>query len=156
MAAVTQHPAFQAHLGCDGFSFVMDAALALKLQLAEYFGAEVDDDDCSYGDDGVIGPSTSGVLAVLDSDDDEHVSAAVPRPSSAAPSSAACKSDNLDLLNPESELIDPTPDVHALFLEYDKMFFDGHLASVELRWSPRMTLCAGLCVYQGKHGGCSM
>jgi hypothetical protein len=40
------------------------------------------------------------------------------------------------------------PDLHSLFHAYDVEFFDGKLAGVEVRWSPRMTLCAGLCVYQ--------
>lgn len=40
------------------------------------------------------------------------------------------------------------PDVYQLFQEYDACFFEGRLAPVELRWSSRMTLCAGLCVYK--------
>ena len=62
----------------------------------------------------------------------------------------------LDLLNPEAEYLDPNPDIHALFLQYNQMFFNGALAGVELRWSKRMTLCAGLCVYEGRGGMCSI
>ena len=38
-------------------------------------------------------------------------------------------------------------DVHALFLSFDATFFQGHLQShgVAVSWSPRMTLCAGVC-----------
>jgi hypothetical protein len=39
------------------------------------------------------------------------------------------------------------PDLHELFLFYDSCFFFSKLQSVEVRWSKRMTLCAGVCVY---------
>lgn len=55
-----------------------------------------------------------------------------------------------------AELADPTPDVHAMFLDFNARFFHGRLDCVELRWSKRMTLCAGLCVYEGKGGLCSV
>ena len=40
------------------------------------------------------------------------------------------------------ELLDPHPNVHDLFVQFDAMFFDRRLvnAGVEVRWSPRMTL----------------
>ena len=38
------------------------------------------------------------------------------------------------------ELIDPIPDVRQLFLQFNDAYFKGRLASVEVRWSPRMTL----------------
>ncbi|XP_078316176.1 protein pellino-like [Crassostrea virginica] len=54
------------------------------------------------------------------------------------------------------ELMDPNPDIRALFLQYNDRFFWGRLAGVEVKWSPRMTLCAGLCVYEGRGGLCSV
>lgn len=54
------------------------------------------------------------------------------------------------------ELNDPNPDVHSLFIEFNEAFFFGKLSGVEVRWSPRMTLCAGLCCYEGKGGLCSV
>eukprot|EP00057_Strongylocentrotus_purpuratus_P032215 XP_786958.1 PREDICTED: uncharacterized protein LOC581887 [Strongylocentrotus purpuratus] len=54
------------------------------------------------------------------------------------------------------ELIDPIPDVRALFLQFNDQFFWGRLAGVEVRWSPRMTLCAGVCCYEGYGGLCSV
>ena len=41
------------------------------------------------------------------------------------------------------ELLDPHPNVHDLFVQFDAMFFDRRLVNsgVEVRWSPRMTLC---------------
>ncbi|PFH38331.1 SprT domain-containing protein [Besnoitia besnoiti] len=53
----------------------------------------------------------------------------------------------------EEELV--APDLHALFAHYNDAFFEGKLAGVEVRWSRRMTLCAGLCVYQAG-GYCSV
>lgn len=40
------------------------------------------------------------------------------------------------------ELMDPHPNIHDLFVQFDAMFFDRRLvnAGVEVRWSPRMTL----------------
>ena len=40
------------------------------------------------------------------------------------------------------ELMDPNPDIRALFLQYNDRFFWGRLAGVEVKWSPRMTLYA--------------
>ncbi|VDK65046.1 unnamed protein product, partial [Anisakis simplex] len=60
------------------------------------------------------------------------------------------------LVDPQWELIDPTPDIHALFLQFNDTFFQGTLAGCEVRWSPRMTLCAGLCSYEGRGGLCSI
>ena len=40
------------------------------------------------------------------------------------------------------------PNVYDLLLVYDSSFFEGRLGSVELKWSKRMTLCAGVCSYK--------
>ncbi|CAI5747074.1 unnamed protein product [Peronospora destructor] len=61
-----------------------------------------------------------------------------------------------NLVAPENEYIDPNPDLHSLFLEYNRMFFEGQLAGCEVKWSKRMTLCAGLCSYQPRSGFCSI
>ena len=44
------------------------------------------------------------------------------------------------IVDEEWEYIDPTPDIHVLFLQFDERFFDGKLKSVELKWSSRMTV----------------
>ena len=49
----------------------------------------------------------------------------------------------------------PFPDVHALFLLYSQLFFFNQLCAVHVRWSKRMTSCAGLCRFQGS-GGCDI
>ncbi|XP_045137375.1 DNA-dependent metalloprotease SPRTN-like isoform X2 [Portunus trituberculatus] len=63
---------------------------------------------------------------------------------------------SLSLIDPSWELIDPNPDIHTLFLVFNDQFFWGRLAGVEVRWSPRMTLCAGVCCYEGRGGLCSV
>jgi hypothetical protein len=43
--------------------------------------------------------------------------------------------------NPISEL----PDIHHLFQFYNEFFFEKMMESSTLKWSKRMTLCAGTC-----------
>ncbi|MFH4976789.1 hypothetical protein AB6A40_003498 [Gnathostoma spinigerum] len=59
-------------------------------------------------------------------------------------------------VDPEWELLDPTPDIHALFVAFDDQFFYGKLAACEVKWSPRMTICAGVCSYHPRSGLCSI
>ncbi|XP_027726571.1 sprT-like domain-containing protein Spartan [Vombatus ursinus] len=54
------------------------------------------------------------------------------------------------------ELVDPNPDLRALFVQFNKLYFWGRLGAVEVKWSFRMTLCAGFCKYEGKGGMCSI
>ncbi|CAG5135732.1 unnamed protein product [Candidula unifasciata] len=62
----------------------------------------------------------------------------------------------LSPVDPSLELSDPTPDIILLFLDFNERYFWGSLAGIEVKWSPRMTLCAGLCVYEGRGGLCSV
>ncbi|KAM9354434.1 DNA-dependent metalloprotease SPRTN [Pholidichthys leucotaenia] len=62
----------------------------------------------------------------------------------------------LSIVDESWEMLDPNPDIRAMFLEFNDMFFWGKLGGVEVRWSPRMTLCAGLCCYEGRGGLCSI
>ncbi|XP_067876324.1 DNA-dependent metalloprotease SPRTN isoform X2 [Heterodontus francisci] len=62
----------------------------------------------------------------------------------------------LSVVDGEWELIDPNPNLHDLFLQFNDVYFWGRLAGVEVRWSPRMTLCAGVCCYEGRGGLCSI
>lgn len=52
------------------------------------------------------------------------------------------------------ETLDPNPDIHGLFLAFNKQYFWGTLDTVLIQWSKRMTSCAGLCRYQ--RGFCSI
>uniref|UniRef100_A0A8D0H8P4 DNA-dependent metalloprotease SPRTN n=1 Tax=Sphenodon punctatus TaxID=8508 RepID=A0A8D0H8P4_SPHPU len=63
---------------------------------------------------------------------------------------------SLSVVDETWELLDPIPDVRALFLQFNETLFWGRLAAVEVAWSPRMTLCAGVCSYEGRGGMCSI
>ena len=56
------------------------------------------------------------------------------------------------LANADSDSINnPHPDIHALFVDFDRRFFGGRLCAhgaVEVKWSTRMRLCAGVCHFQ--------
>ena len=56
--------------------------------------------------------------------------------------------NNANLCDPEWETIDPNPDIHSLFVQFDQRFFWNSLGMVELEWSKRMYTCAGICYYQ--------
>ncbi|XP_030302907.1 sprT-like domain-containing protein Spartan [Calypte anna] len=62
----------------------------------------------------------------------------------------------LSVVDEAWELLDPSPDVRGLFVQFNETLFWGRLAAVEVSWSPRMTLCAGVCKYEGKGGMCSI
>ncbi|OCT78037.1 DNA-dependent metalloprotease SPRTN [Xenopus laevis] len=62
----------------------------------------------------------------------------------------------MSVVDPTWELLDPNPDIRALFLEFNDTFFWGQLSGVEVKWSARMTLCAGVCSYEGRGGLCSI
>ncbi|KAG8239325.1 hypothetical protein J437_LFUL019011, partial [Ladona fulva] len=65
-------------------------------------------------------------------------------------------SQTLSLVDSSLEFTDPNPDIHALFLHFNDVFFWSKLLAVEVKWSPRMTSCAGICCYQGRGGLCSI
>ncbi|KAJ8355870.1 hypothetical protein SKAU_G00186640 [Synaphobranchus kaupii] len=62
----------------------------------------------------------------------------------------------MSIVDESWETLDPSPDVRAMFLQFNDMFFWGKLFGVEVKWSPRMTLCAGVCSYEGRGGLCSI
>ncbi|XP_068632352.1 DNA-dependent metalloprotease dvc-1 [Battus philenor] len=63
----------------------------------------------------------------------------------------------MNLADPELELIDPTPNIHNLFIQFDKLFFWAKLCSrAVVRWSKRMYSCAGICSYEGRKGLCDI
>lgn len=49
-----------------------------------------------------------------------------------------------NLNDPTWELIDPCPDIRAMFQEFDKLYFWNRLGSCIVEWSKRMTICAGI------------
>ncbi|KAI8909124.1 zinc finger RAD18 domain-containing protein C1orf124 [Gorgonomyces haynaldii] len=50
---------------------------------------------------------------------------------------------------------EPHLDLHTLFQLFNHQYFESKLEHIEVRWSPRMTLCAGMCYYY-KGGYCSV
>lgn len=46
----------------------------------------------------------------------------------------------VSLVDASWELVDPTPDFQALFVQFNDRFFWGQLEAVEVKWSMRMTL----------------
>ncbi|KAF9951569.1 hypothetical protein BGZ72_006949 [Mortierella alpina] len=57
-----------------------------------------------------------------------------------------------DLLDSDA----PFKDLHGLFLAFNDQYFESRLSACEVRWSPRMTRCAGLCLYQSRAQYCSI
>lgn len=47
---------------------------------------------------------------------------------------------SLSIVDESWETLDPSPDVRAMFLQFNDSFFWGKLSGVEVKWSPRMTL----------------
>lgn len=62
----------------------------------------------------------------------------------------------LSIVDESWETLDPNPDVRSMFMEFNDMFFWGKLGGVEVKWSSRMTLCAGICAYEGRGGLCAI
>lgn len=48
------------------------------------------------------------------------------------------------LTDPQWDLIDPCPDIRAMFVEFNKKYFWNSLGSCLVEWSKRMTICAGI------------
>ncbi|XP_078590566.1 DNA-dependent metalloprotease SPRTN-like isoform X2 [Branchiostoma floridae x Branchiostoma japonicum] len=105
-----------------------DADLVLALQLQEQFDREMAENVASSDGEGAV---------VASSCNSHHHG-----------------SKSMSIVDESWELTDPNPNVHALFLEFNATFFWGKLDCVEVKWSPRMTLCAGLCCYEGRGGLC--
>ena len=40
-------------------------------------------------------------------------------------------------------------DIYEFFQFYNQYFFDDFLSACTIRWTKRMTLCAGTCKYEG-------
>ncbi|XP_053878939.1 DNA-dependent metalloprotease SPRTN isoform X1 [Malaclemys terrapin pileata] len=75
---------------------------------------------------------------------------------SASPPGSAAPPPPLSVVDEAWELLDPSPDVRGLFVQFNETLFWGKLAAVAVTWSPRMTLCAGVCSYEGRGGMCSI
>ncbi|NWW28306.1 SPRTN protein, partial [Falcunculus frontatus] len=72
------------------------------------------------------------------------------------PSSYCSSLRPLSVVDEAWELLDPSPDVHALFVQFNQTLFWGKLEAVTVSWSPRMTSSAGICSYHKRSGLCSI
>eukprot|EP01084_Bolivina_argentea_P127678 225772_1 len=60
------------------------------------------------------------------------------------------------IINLSQDISSINPDIYNLFFKYNYLYFDNSLSGCEVKWSKRMTLCAGLCCYEGNGGLCSI
>lgn len=60
-----------------------------------------------------------------------------------------------NIVHPEWETLDPTPDICALFGAFNVKFFEGKLSCVQLEWSKKMYSCAGICYSRRNRSGMS-
>ncbi|XP_011870468.1 PREDICTED: sprT-like domain-containing protein Spartan [Vollenhovia emeryi] len=58
------------------------------------------------------------------------------------------------LVDKRLDLIDPIPNIHALFVQFDERFFRNMLAPVEVKWSNKMTSSAGVCTFRSGNQQC--
>lgn len=61
-----------------------------------------------------------------------------------------------NLVHPDWETRDPTPNIQALFTAFNVKFFQHKLDCVALEWSRRMYQCAGICYYRRSRMGTSI
>ncbi|KAL8428454.1 hypothetical protein Efla_003270 [Eimeria flavescens] len=97
------------------------------------------------------------IMNLLDSDSDaaegprgklKQRRSTVSSPSSSSSSSSAGSNSGSSSLDVCSASEFEFPCIYELFAEYNRLFFNGRLGHVEVKWSSKMTLCAGLCVYR--------
>lgn len=49
-----------------------------------------------------------------------------------------------NIVHPDWELLDPTPNIKEWAKKFNVYFFDGLLADVKVAWSKKMTACVGM------------
>ncbi|XP_031748788.1 sprT-like domain-containing protein Spartan [Xenopus tropicalis] len=75
--------------------------------------------------------------------------------------SVACQTDlsfqtDLSVVDPYWEVLDPKPDIHVLFEEFNAKFFGGQLPPIELKWSNRLCIDTGVFIHDDKTGICKI
>uniref|UniRef100_A0A182YKJ1 Protein with SprT-like domain at the N terminus n=1 Tax=Anopheles stephensi TaxID=30069 RepID=A0A182YKJ1_ANOST len=58
-----------------------------------------------------------------------------------------------NLVHPDWEILDPTPDIYSLFPLFNQKFFQSRLSCVQLEWSKKMYNCAGICYQRSNRLG---
>ncbi|KAE8631954.1 hypothetical protein XENTR_v10001372 [Xenopus tropicalis] len=62
--------------------------------------------------------------------------------------------EQLSVVDPYWEVLDPKPDIHVLFDNFNKRFFRGLLPPIDLKWSNRLCITAGICIQDNISGKC--
>ncbi|XP_068154760.1 uncharacterized protein mh [Drosophila tropicalis] len=127
-----------------------DFELAVKLQ------AQLNAESDAGSDDGSDFKGLPGASGASDLDSSiQFVYSGQTKAVAKAKPSASGQSDYLNqtqnLVHPEWELIDPTPDISSMFVQFDDKFFQKRLGAVVIEWSKRMYSCAGICYQRGNH-----
>lgn len=127
----------------------MDGDLLLAIQLQEQFNNEYEASvlSTSFEDNELEQSSKKRKVEVAGGTGRDVVPYWKPTPQPERP---------LSIVDETWEMLDPNPDIRAMFLEFNDTFFWGKLCGVEVKWSARMTLCAGVCSYEGRGGLCSI
>ncbi|XP_050462197.1 DNA-dependent metalloprotease dvc-1 isoform X2 [Cataglyphis hispanica] len=58
------------------------------------------------------------------------------------------------LVDEALEFIDPTPNIHTLFVQFNARFFWDVLSPVQIKWSNRMKSSAGVCTFHSRNKEC--
>lgn len=118
-------------------------ALRLQRYLIDFPYDESDSDvtDSTESNAGNVIDLTGGTVKKRKLSDTEKT------PSGSCQKNRKLKTDQNSIVDPSLDVLDPNPDIHSLFLTFNRQYFWGALDSVVVQWSKRMTVCAGLCRY---------
>lgn len=83
---------------------------------------------------------TSKEKTATDWSEDDDFALAVQLSQQDLPRQQSVKDRKISIVDDYWEINDPNPDIRALFLEFNQTYFWSKLLSVEVRWSPKMTL----------------
>ena len=105
-----------------------------------------DDDDASNDDDFMLALQ---MQMQMDNADDDETEASLKKKittdlTKAKEKETPTAATETNLGDPQLDLIDPCPDIRALFVEFDRLYFWSRLGSCLVEWSKRMTICAGI------------
>ena len=59
-------------------------------------------------------------------------------------------------IEPAWVMTESQQELYERFHLYNALYFEGRLEGVEVKWSDKMTLCAGLCSFNKREGFCSI
>ena len=112
-------------------------ALELQRQFDEEYAQSLQNNETSQNKSSAANASKVVKTKILE--DDLELALRLDRELNGAQTSSA-KNSSSKLCHDSLELLDPNPDPIAMFVDFDKKYFWGKLASVEVLWSKKMTL----------------